>query len=404
MTATATTAALPSGRLRPIDVVRVGVGSLGARAARTVLTALGIAIGIAALVSVVGISSSSRADLLAQLDKFGTNLLEVRAGQSVFGDAATLPEDAPAMIRRIGPVDDVSAVAGLSQTVRRTDLIPASETGGIAVEAATTSLVQTVGATLAEGRFLDSSTESLPAVVLGSTAARRLGIESLEGSPMVWIGGRWWAVIGILDPVPLLSSLDSAVMVGFDAAHDLLGHDGKVSSIYVRMAPKSVESVRAVLAATTNPSAPNEVSVERPSDALKARAAVDNGLRALLLALGGVSLLVGGIGIANVMVISVLERRTEIGVRRAIGATKRHIRLQFLTEAATLSMLGGIGGVALGCAVTAVYARRQDVPLTIPPTVLFGGVAAALVVGAIAGLYPATRAARLDPAEALRPA
>jgi putative ABC transport system permease protein len=221
---------------------------------------------------------------------------------------------------------------------------------------------------------------------------------------MVWIGERWWAVIGILDPVPLLSSLDSAVMVGFDAAADLLNHDGKVSSIYVRMAPKSVESVRAVLAATTNPSAPNEVSVERPSDALKARAAVDSGLRALLLALGGVSLLVGGIGIANVMVISVLERRTEIGVRRAIGATRRHIRLQFLTEAATLSTLGGIGGVALGCGVTAVYASRQDVPLTIPFSVLVGGVAAALVVGAIAGLYPATRAARLDPAEALRPA
>jgi putative ABC transport system permease protein len=405
MTATTLPAAtLPSGRLRPIDVARVGVGSLGARAARTVLTALGIAIGIAALVSVVGISSSSRADLLAQLDKFGTNLLEVRAGQSVFGEAATLPEDAPSMIARISPVDDVSAVAGLSATVRRTDLIPASETGGIAVDAATTSLLQTVGGTIAQGRFLDASTESLPAVVLGSTAARRLGIQSLEGSPMVWIGDRWWAVIGILDPVPLLSSLDTAVMMGFDAAENLLDHDGKVSSIYVRMAPKSVEAVRNVLAATTNPSAPNEVEVQRPSDALKARAAVDSGLRALLLALGGVSLLVGGIGIANVMVISVLERRTEIGVRRAIGATRRHIRLQFLTEAATLSTLGGIGGVGLGCAVTAVYARREDVPLTIPFTVLVGGVAAALVVGAIAGLYPATRAARLDPAEALRPA
>jgi putative ABC transport system permease protein len=221
---------------------------------------------------------------------------------------------------------------------------------------------------------------------------------------MVWIGDRWWAVIGILDPVPLLSSLDSAAMVGFDAARDLLGHDGKVSSIYVRMEPKSVEAVRAVLAATTNPTAPNEVSISRPSDALKARAAVDSGLRALLLALGGVSLLVGGIGIANVMVISVLERRTEIGVRRAIGATRRHIRLQFLTEAATLSTLGGIGGVAIGSAVTAVYAHRQNVPLTIPFNVLIGGVAAALIVGAIAGLYPATRAARLDPAEALRPA
>lgn len=391
--------------LRPVDVVRVGVGSLGARAARTVLTALGIAIGIAALVAVVGISSSSRADLLAQLDRFGTNLLEVRAGQSVFGDAATLPEEAPSMIRRIGPVDDVSAIAAISgATVRRTDLIPASETGGISVEAATSSLLSTVGASVAEGRFIGAADESLPAVVLGSTAARRLGIDSLSGSPMVWIGQRWWAVVGILQPVPLLSSLDSAAFVGFDAAHDLLGHDGKVSTIYVRMAPTSVESVRAVLAATANPAAPNEVQISRPSDALKARAAVDSGLRALLLALGGVSLLVGGIGIANVMVISVLERRTEIGVRRAIGATRRHIRLQFLTEAATLAALGGIGGVGIGGAVTAVYARRQHVPLTIPFSVLVGGVVAALVVGTVAGLYPAGRAARLDPGEALRPA
>jgi len=393
-----------SSRLRSIDVVRVGVGSLGARAARTILTALGIAIGIAALVSVVGISSSSRADLLAQLDKFGTNLLEVRAGQSIFGEAATLPEEAPSMIRRIGPVDDVSALAGVSATVRRTDLISASETGGIAVNAASPTLLATVGGTLAQGRFIDGSTESLPAVVLGATSARRLGIESLEGSPMVWINGRWWAVIGILDPVPLLPQIDSAALVGFGAAHDLLGHDGKVSSIFVRMDPKSVEAVRAVLAATTNPTAPNEVSISRPSDAIKARAAVDTGLRALLLALGGVSLLVGGIGIANVMVISVLERRTEIGVRRAIGATRRHIRLQFLTEAATLSTLGGVFGVVIGCAVTAVYARHRDVPLTVPPNVLIGGVVAALVVGAIAGLYPAGRAARLDPAVALRPA
>src|SRR4029078_5187150 len=136
------------------------------------------------------------------------------------------------------------------------------------------------------------------------------------------------------------------------------------------MEPRSGEPCRSVLAATTNPTAPNEVSISRPSDALKARAAVDSGLRALLLALGGVSLLGGGIGIANVMVISVLERRTEIGVRRAIGATRRHIRLQFLTEAATMYNLGGIGGVAIGSAVTAVYARRQDVPLTIPFNVL----------------------------------
>lgn len=395
---------MTAATLRPTDVLRVGVGSLGARAARTVLTSLGIAIGIAALVAVVGISASSRADLLAELDRFGTNLLEVRAGQTMFGEGSRLPDDAPSMIRRIGPVDGASSVASLAATVRRTDLVPPSETGGIVVEAASTSLLGTLGGTVSHGRFLDAATERLPAVVLGSTAAKRLGIDSLRGSPVVWIGDRWWAVVGILDPVPLLSSFDSSAFVGFPAAHDLLGHDDTVSSIFVRIDQHSVEQVRGVLAATANPVAPNEVEVSRPSDALKARAAVDNGLRALLLALGGVSLLVGGIGIANVMVISVLERRGEIGVRRAIGATRRHIRLQFLTEAATLALLGGIGGVLLGTVVTAVYASRQQVPLTVPLNVMIGGVAAALVVGVVAGIFPAARAARLDPTEALRPA
>ncbi|MGD9792399.1 MAG: ABC transporter permease [Acidimicrobiia bacterium] len=393
-----------SAALRPIDAVRVGAGALGARTGRTILTALGIAVGIAALVAVVGISSSSRADLLAQLDRYGTNLLEVQAGQSVFGDASSLPADAPSMIDRIAPVDAVSATAGISgASVRRNNLIPSSETGGIAVQAASLSLPDTVGATVAQGRFLDEATESLPSVVLGSTAARRLGITSLRGSPTVWINGRWWAVIGILDPVPLLASLDSSALIGFPAAADLLDHDGKVSSIFVRADPRSVESVRSVLAATTNPSAPNEVSISRPSDALKARAAVDSGLRALLLALGGVSLLVGGIGIANVMVISVLERRTEIGVRRAIGATRRHIRLQFMIEAATLATLGGVGGVVIGSFVTTLYARREHVPTTIPLTALCAAVLAALMVGVVAGLFPAVRASRLDPAEALRP-
>jgi putative ABC transport system permease protein len=357
-----------SVRLRSMDVARVGVGSLGARPARTVLTALGIAIGIAALVAVVGISSSSRADLLAQLDKFGTNLLEVRAGQSIFGDAATLPEEAPSMIRRIGPVDDVSAVAGLSATVRRTDLISASETGGIAVDAASPSLLTTVGGTLAEGRFIDASTESLPAVVLGATSAHRLGIESLtrfadgvDRRTMVGSGRHSRSR-------PVAAAARQRRARGLRAAHDLWDHDGKVSSIYVRMEPKSVEAVRAVLAATTNPVAPNEVSISRPSDAIKARAAVDTGLRALLLALGGVSLLVGGIGIANVMVISVLERRHRD--RRAPGD-----RRDPPSHPAAVPHRGGDvvdtrrdRRCRTRMRVTAIYARRQDVPLTIPCT------------------------------------
>ena len=389
--------------IRPSDIARVGGSGLRARPGRTLLTALGIAVGIAALVAVVGISASSRADLLTQLDRFGTNLLQVRAGQSLFGDASKLPAEAPPMIGRIDPVEAVSSVAAVKGSVRRNDHISAGETGGISLSAATANLPSTVGATMREGRFLDGASERSPAVVLGSTAARQLGISSLKGSPMVWIGDRWWVVVGILDPVPLLD-LDSTAFIGYPAAKTMLDHDGTVSTIYVRIERRYLEAVRRVLPATANPKAPNEVEVSRPSDALKARAAVDKSLRALLLALGAVSLLVGGIGIANVMVISVLERRAEIGVRRAVGATRRHVRLQFLTEAVALATLGGLAGVALGVAVTAGYGRTRHTPVAIPPGGIVAGVAAAIVVGAIAGLLPAARAARLTPAEALRPA
>ena len=388
-----------------MDLARTGTIGLRARPVRTMLTAIGISIGIAALVGVVGISASSKADLLAELDKLGTNLLQVRAGQSIFGDASRLPDEATAMVRRIGPVEDAAATATVSgATVRRTDHIDEAETGGIAVVAADLELLETVAGTIDVGRWHDAATARAPAVVLGATTAERLGIDSLEGSPMVWIGDRWWAVIGILEEVPLLGSLDATALIGFPAAERWFDHDGTVSTLYVRAREDRVTQVRDVLAATANPAAPNEVEVSRPSDALEAKAAVDTRLRTMLLALGSVALLVGGIGIANVMVISVLERRTEIGVRRAVGATRRHVRMAFGVEAIVLAALGGAGGAALGALVTAVYSRREDVPMVLPTEAVLGGVAAAVVVGAIAGAIPAARAARLAPADALRPA
>jgi putative ABC transport system permease protein len=354
---------------------------------------------------VVAISQSRTAALLAELDRLGTNLLQVRAGQSVFGDASRLPDEAPSMVRRIGPVEGAAATATVSgATVRRTDHVDAAETGGIAVVAADLELLDTVAATIDAGRWLDAATAGAPAVVLGATTAERLGIDSLDGSPMVWIGDRWWAVIGILDEVPLLSSLDATALMGFPAAERYFDHDGTVSTLYVRAREDRVIEVRDVLAATANPAAPNEVEVSRPSDALEAKAAVDTRLRTMLLALGSVALLVGGIGIANVMVISVLERRSEIGVRRAVGATRRHVRLAFGVEAIVLAAIGGAGGAALGALVTGIYSRREDVPMVLPAEALLGGVAAAVVVGAIAGAIPAARAARLAPADALRPA
>jgi len=402
---TASTATrLPRSHLRPRDVLGAGAVGLRTRRLRTALTALGIAIGIAALVAVLGISASGKADLLAQLDQLGTNRLTVQAGQSFLGNDSKLPEDATAMIRRVGPVTSAAGTTGVSGTVRRTDQVPAAETGGIGIVATEPELLAAIDGTVRTGSFLNAATSKYPAVVLGSKAAERLGIRSLDGNPIVYLGGHWFSVVGILDPVPLLPNIDSSAMIGYDIAHDLFGTDRNPSTVYVLTDPNQVQQVRDVLAATANPEHPNEVSVSRPSDTLAAKEAVDETLQALLLGLGGVALLVGGIGIANMMVVAVLERRTEIGVRRALGATKRHIRLQFLVEAVLLALLGGVLGVLIGVGVTAGYTTVRHMVLSVPISTVAAGVGAALVVGAIAGLSPAARAARLNPADAVRPA
>ena len=391
-------------RMRLADVLATGAVGVRTRPLRSALTALGIAIGIAALVATLGISASSRADLVAQLDRLGTNRLEVRPGQSFTGTDAQLPETSVAMVRRIGPVLEASGVAAVTATVRRSDLVPEAETNGVGVLATDASLLAAVDGTVRDGRFLDDAVDGYPAIVLGATAAERLGITDLTARPRVFVSGGWFTVVGILDPVPLLAGLDSSAFIGADVAEDLFGTEREPTAIYVLTTPEQVTPVQEVLAATANPQAPNEVQVSRPSDAIQARSAVNDTMRALLLGLGGVALLVGGIGIANVMVIGVLERRSEIGVRRSLGATKRHVRLQFLTEALLLALLGGAAGVALGAAITLGYAAARDLTVSLPAEALAAGIGAALLVGMLAGLSPAARAARLPPAEALRPA
>ncbi|MET0324794.1 MAG: FtsX-like permease family protein, partial [Ilumatobacteraceae bacterium] len=190
---------------------------------------------------------------------------------------------------------------------------------------------------------------------------------------------------------------------GYPVAAELFETTTSPSTLYVRTVPEQVEAVRSVLARSVDPESPNEVDVSRPSDALAARATTDAALRNLLLVLGAVALIVGGVGITNVMVISVLERRGEIGVRRALGARKVHIAGQFLVEAGVLATLGGIGGAIIGSAVTALYARSQGWLVEVPVAALAAGAGAALAVGLLAGVSPAVRAARLDPAEAVRP-
>ncbi|MFF0446866.1 ABC transporter permease [Streptomyces sp. NPDC004609] len=389
-------------RLSTVDLARVGLGGLRGRPLRAALSALGIAIGIAALVSVLGISTVSRAGLLKQVEALGTNLLTAAPGQSLRGDDAKLPKDAVGMVRQIPGVESVSAVGTVPDaTVRRTDRIPVAETGGIGVQAARLDLLRTIGGSgdpMASGVFLNAATARYPSVVLGSVAARRLGFD--RPGEQVYTAGRWVTVIGILKPLPLAPEIDRAALLGWEYAAQL-GFDGHPTRIYERSKDSAVERVWQVLAATVSPEHPQEVRVSRPSDALTAQLAAKSVFNGLLLGLGGVALFVGGVGIANIMVISVLERRQEIGLRRALGATRRQIRTQFLTEAVALSLLGGLLGLVIGMGITLGYAVHRGWPLVLPAEAVKGGVGAAALIGAVAGLYPARRAARLPPTEAL---
>ncbi|PRY61023.1 putative ABC transport system permease protein [Glycomyces artemisiae] len=394
---------LRPARMHTGDVLRVGATGLRTRPLRAWLSALGIAIGIAAMIAVVGISSSSRAELDRQLAELGTNLLRVEPGTSMLsGEEGVLPYEATAMVARIEPVYAVAATGNVSDAnVYRSDHIPEGQSGGMTVKAAELDLFDTVGAELADGVWLNAATAQYPTAVLGSAAAEQLGITSVGDGVEVYIGGQWFTVVGILEPVALASELDLAVLVGWDAAATYLGFDGHPTTVYTRAEEQYVEDVAGVLAATANPEAPDETSVSRPSDALAAKNAVDTAFTGMLLGLGGVALLVGGVGVANTMVISVLERRSEIGLRRSLGATKGQIRVQFLAESLLLSALGGVGGVLLGTAVTAVFAAVREWPTVVPYWASVGGVAATLFIGAVAGLYPAVRASRLSPTEAL---
>ncbi len=393
---------LRPSRLAPADAARAAGIGLRTRRLRSFLSALGIVIGIAAMVGVLGLSESSKSDLLAQLDQLGTNMLQVEAGSGIGAGTGELPETAPAMVSRIAPVESVSAIGSVDANVYRTDRIPSEQTGGIAVLAAGTDLLTTLQGTVGDGVFLDEAPADYPVTVLGAVAAERLGVRSVSGSPVVWLGDRWFSVVGILDSIALSPDIDRSALVGVTAAASYLGYDQVPSRIYVRTDPEYIDDVRGVLPATVNPEAPDEVEVTRPSDALEAREAADDAFTSLLLGLGAVALLVGGVGIANVMVISVLERRGEIGLRRALGATRRHIAVQFLGESLLLSAIGGVGGVALGAVVTSLYANYKGWDVLIPSIAIVGGFLAAIAIGVIAGLYPAMRAARVSPTEALR--
>jgi putative ABC transport system permease protein len=402
------------GRLAPRDRLRVASIGLRARPLRAALSALGIAIGTAAIVGVLGLSSSSQAGLLAEIDRLGTNMLTVEAGQSFTGGDAKLPRDAPARITHIDNVQQVTDAALLKDVkVYRNSVIPVANSGGLEVRAASLNLLSVLGTAVARGTWLNEGTAREPVAVLGSVAAERLGIDRIYPDQRIWLGHRWFDVAGILETSPLAPEIDSSALIGYPSAEHYLGYisvvggeetAGPPSSIYVRTATGQEAAVQELLARTANPEAPNEVNVSQPSDVLTARAAATGAFDSLVLGLGVVALIVGAIGVANIMIVSVLERRSEIGLRRALGATKDQIRAQFLGESILLAVIGGVIGVLAGAAATAAYASSKTWAVVIPVEAWAGGIASAVLIGALAGLLPAVRASRMPPTVALRTA
>jgi putative ABC transport system permease protein len=400
------------GGLRLKDWLGVASVGLRARPLRAALSALGIGIGTAAIVGVLGLSASSQAGLLAEIDRLGTNLLTVEAGHSLTGGEAKLPSDAPARITHLGDVQLVAHTALVKdEQVYRSPMIPAGNTGGLRVQATSLNLPSVLGTGIARGDWLNDGTARGPVVVLGSAAAERLGIDRVFPDQRVWLGGQWFDIAGILNPSPLAPDVDDSALIGYQAAETYLGYVSMVggeqqvgppSTIYVRAATGHVAAVQSLLAQTANPRAPNEANVSQPSDVLTARAAAAGAFDSLFLGLGVVALIVGAVGVANIMIISVLERRSEIGLRRALGATKGQIRTQFLAESILLAVTGGAVGVLAGVSATAMYAGSKGWAIVIPAQAWSGGIASAILIGAVAGLLPAIRASRMPPTVALR--
>ncbi|MAT37817.1 MAG: hypothetical protein CL420_07250 [Acidimicrobiaceae bacterium] len=388
------------------EILNVAISGLTARKVRTLLIMLGPVLGAAGIVAAVGLNESAKGDVRQTLERLGTNLIVASAdGSFSAGQAPTLPEDA---VERSMNVSTVDRVAGITEIGSLT-VLPSQggkdffRTIPIPVLTSDQNLLNVLDAQMLHGRFINGSDESnvFRSAVMGHDLAN--DYQYLPGElRTIDVDGETYGVVGVIEKVDLVPKLDTAIIIPKSSAEEDFDVEQKPTTLYVRATEGNVDSTAEALPMAINLGGDEAVTVAVPSDLLEAQGAVDTTLRNILFLMGGLALLVGGVGIANVMSISVIQRSGEIGIRRALGHTKMTIALQFVLEALFVGVLGGIAGVVTGVCVIYLVSSILGwiATLNIPLFLVAGGMA--LIVSVIAGLYPAWKAARLEPLETLR--
>jgi len=387
------------------DLLSIAVGGIRARKVRTLLIMLGPVVGVAAMVGAVGLTESAKGDLKARLAELGTNLITAEAGASFGQQNPTLPKSAVSRVKAIESVERASAVAEVKGVVTLPSAAGASyyQTFPVPVLASDDKLPEVLEVPIRSGRWLAKSdgANKTRAVVLGGGLADEYGV--LPGEiRTVQLNGIDYGVVGVLDRVPLEPSLDNAAFVTQWAAKHDFATDGAPTKMYVRARPGSTEATSKAIPTAVSLGGSGSVTTKIPSDALEASARADKTLQQTALFAGLLALAVGGLGIANVMSISVIQRSSEIGIRRALGSTRALIALQFLLEALFVGLLGGLVGAVVGVGIVYLVSAIAGWVVVIDYAKMPIWIGLAVGVAAVAGLYPSVKAARLEPLETLR--
>lgn len=388
------------------DLVRVAMVGLLARKVRTLLLLLGPMIGVAAIIAAVGLTDSAKGDLKAKVAELGTNLVEASASSSFGGQNPTLPEDVVERAMTVTSVRSVAPIVELSNIIVTPyeEAREKYETVPIPVVGADPDLPGVLEVPMVSGRWLNTFDEDSGArsAVIGVGLAREFGVLP-EELRTIDVGGNDYTVVGILDSVLLEPGFDTAVFISFASAErDFLDDDVLPNKIYARVDPDRVDETAEALTTAIGLGGPDEVKTDVKSEALELAAQSDRQLQLIVVSMGLLAIIVGGLGIANVMSISVIQRSSEIGIRRALGHTRRIIAMQFLLEAVVVGVIGGVCGVLLGMFAIFVGASIAGWVFVMAPWLAPAGIVLAIIISVMAGLYPARRAARLEPLETLR--